>query len=192
MVDVRPFRGLRFNPARVEHLGGVVAPPYDVISADEKRALLDRSPYNVVRVELPSAESGDPYEQAARTLEAWRSQGVLIGDESPCLYLYEARFPLGGEERARRSVVAGLRLEAWEAGQVLPHERTMAAPKENRLRLLRSTRANVSPVWTLFSGASAALSRAWDWAEAHPAEASFRLEDGTTHRLWKLDDGDLI
>ena len=192
MVDVRPFRGLRFNAARVEDLGRVVAPPYDVISADEQCALLDRSPYNVVRVELPSAESGDPYEQAARTLEAWRSQGVLVQDESPCLYLYEARFPLGGGERVRRSLVATLRLEPWEAGRVLPHERTMAAPKEDRLRLLRSTRANVSPVWTLFSGASAALSRAWDWAAAHPAEASFQLEDGTAHRLWKLDDGTLI
>ena len=122
MVDVRPFRGLRFNAARVEDLGRVVAPPYDVISADEQCALLDRSPYNVVRVELPSAKSGDPYEQAARTLEAWRSQGVLVQDESPCLYLYEARFPLGGGERVRRSLVATLRLEPWEAGRVLPLE----------------------------------------------------------------------
>jgi uncharacterized protein (DUF1015 family) len=192
MVDVRPFRGLRFNAARVEDLGSVVAPPYDVISPAERRALLDRSPHNVVRVELPGADSGDRYEQAASTLEAWRSQGVLGQDESACLYLYEVRFELGGDERARRSLVAALRLEPWEAGRVLPHERTMAAPKEDRLRLLRSTRANVSPVWTLFSGASTALSRAWDWAEARPAEASFRLEDGTTHRLWKVDDGELI
>src|SRR6266705_2326340 len=118
MVDVRPFRGLRFNPSRVDDLGRVLSPPYDVISRDEREGLLQQSPWNIVRVELPTDELGDRYEQAARTLEGWRSEGVLARDETPCLYLHEERFRLGGDERARRSVLASLRLEAWHQGEV--------------------------------------------------------------------------
>ena len=136
MVDVRPFRGLRFDSRPVPDLGRVVCPPYDVISPDERRALVEQSPFNVVRVELPEVESGDRYAEAARTLEDWRARGVLVRDESPGFYLYEVQFRAGGEERARRALVAAVRLEPWESGQVLPHERTMAAPKEDRLRLM--------------------------------------------------------
>jgi uncharacterized protein (DUF1015 family) len=192
MVDVRPFRGLRFDSRPVPDLGRVVCPPYDVISPDERRALVEQSPFNVVRVELPEAESGDRYAEAARTLEDWRARGVLVRDESPSFYLYEVQFRAGGEERARRALVAAVRLEPWESGQVLPHERTMAAPKEDRLRLMRATRANVSPLWTLYRGRPAALERAWAWADSRPALASFQLEDGTAHRIWRLADGELI
>src|SRR6476659_6788571 len=102
MVDVRPFRGLRFNPDQVGDLGRVICPPYDVISPDEHRALLAQSPFNLVRVELPEAEVGDRYASAARTLESWRADGVLVRDEIPSLYLYEVRFAAGGEEHTRR------------------------------------------------------------------------------------------
>jgi uncharacterized protein (DUF1015 family) len=192
MVDVRPFQGLRFDPHVVEDVALTLAPPYDVITPDERRELLARSPFNIVRVELPSDDSGDRYQQAARTLEELRARGALVRDEAPCLYLYEVRFRLGDEERARRSLVAALRLEPWESGTVLPHERTMSGPKEDRLRLLRATRANVSPVWTLYRGGSGSLERAWEWAAGRAADLSCRLEDRTAHRLWKLDDRELI
>jgi uncharacterized protein (DUF1015 family) len=192
MVDVSPFRGLRFSTSLVGDLGQVIAPPYDVISRDEHRELLARSHLNVVRLELPASESGDPYEQAARSLEEWRSAGVLVREDSPCLYLYEVRFGLGGEQRTRRSLVAALRLETWESGQVLPHEQTMAAPKQDRLRLLRATRVNISPLWTLYSGPSAALEGAWQAADDRSPESGCELPDGTAHRLWRLEDQALI
>jgi uncharacterized protein (DUF1015 family) len=192
MVLIQPFRGLRFNPAVVEDLALALSPPYDVISADERRALVERSPHNVVRVELPAADDGDPYQQAARTLQEWRDRAVLVQDEQPAFYLYEVGFTLGGEQRVRRSLVAALRLEPWESGQVLPHERTMSAPKEDRLRLLRATAANISPVWTLYRGAAPGLERAWAWASDRAPESSCQLEDGTSQRLWKLDDPALV
>jgi uncharacterized protein (DUF1015 family) len=191
MVEVRAFRGLRFAPSRVADLGQVLAPPYDVIAPDEHRALLERSPYNIVRIELPTNGSNDPYVEAARTLEAWRQSGVLERDEQSSLYLYEERFEFAGQQRARRALVAALRLEPWSAGQVLPHERTMAGPKEDRLHLMRATRANVSPIWTLYRGDAPALGRAWDLAAGREPERSARLEDGTEHRLWPLTDPEL-
>jgi uncharacterized protein (DUF1015 family) len=199
MVDVRPFRGLRFNSSHIEDHSRVLSPPYDVISSQELADLLARSPYNVVRVELPAADfraggsqGEEPYAQAAQTLAQWRSEGVLVPDQSACLYLYEARFRLGDQKLSRRSVVAALRLEPWSSNQVLPHERTMRAPKADRLRLLRATRANVSPVWALYRGHSDGLQKAWGLVEAVHPELECKLPDGTVHRLWKLDQASLI
>src|SRR5436309_7962730 len=192
MVDVRPFRGLRFNPSRVGDLGRALSPPYDVISADEQRELLAANAWNIVRIELPTDDSGDRYASAAQTLDQWRAEGVLARDERPSLYLYEVRFRLGDEERVRRSIMVALRLEPWESGHVLPHERTLSEPKEDRLRLLRATRANISPVWALHRDASGALARAWAWADGQPADSSCQLDEGTEHRLWKVDDDELV
>jgi uncharacterized protein (DUF1015 family) len=191
MVEVRAFRGLRFAPSRVADLGQVLAPPYDIISPDEHRLLLERSPYNIVRIELPTDGSNEPYVAAARTLDAWRNDGVLERDEQPCLYLYEVRFEFAGQQRSRRALVAALRLEPWSAGQVLPHEQTMAGPKEDRLQLMRATRANISPIWTLYRGESPALVRAWDLATGREPERFARLDDGTEHRLWRLAEREL-
>jgi uncharacterized protein (DUF1015 family) len=192
MVDVRPFRGLRYSPDAVTEPALVLAPPYDVISEAEHRALLNQSPLNVVRLELPTSETGDKYDQAAATLGHWRTHGVLTRDERPAFYLYETRFHLNGEERARRTLVAGVRLTPWDAGQVLPHERTMAGPKEDRLRLLRATRANLSPIWMLYQQPSPSLTRAWDRALNQEPALVAQLDDGIGHRLWKLDDPDLL
>jgi uncharacterized protein (DUF1015 family) len=191
MVEVRAFRGLRFAPSRVADLGQVLAPPYDVIAPDEHQALLERNPYNIVRIELPTNGSADPYVEAARTLQAWQEQGILERDEAPCFYLYEVRFEFAGQQRSRRALVAALRLEPWSAGQVLPHEQTMAGPKADRLYLMRATRANTSPIWTLYRGAAPALVRAWDLAAGREPERVARLEDGTEHRLWRLADREL-
>src|SRR5712691_4236928 len=190
MVDVRPFRGLRFAPAKVANPADVLAPPYDVIEPAEQRELLARSPYNIVRIELPSAEAGDRYDLAAQTLAEWRAAGVLELDSAASFYLHETRFELGGD-RVRRALIGALRLQPWEAGQVLPHERTFAGPKEDRLRLLRATRANVSPLWTLYRGNPPSLTRAWTWAENHAPVLSCELDDGTSQRLWALVDSEL-
>ena len=191
MVEVRAFRGVRFAPGRVADLARVLAPPYDVISPEQRRALLERSPYNIVRIELPGEEN-DRYADAARTLESWRQEGVLVRDERPGLYLHEVRFEHAGQSQSRRALVAALRLEPWSAGQVLPHERTMAAPKEDRLHLLRATRTNVSPIWTLYRGGSPALVRAWDLTAQREPELFAALDDGTEHRVWRLDDPDQL
>lgn len=191
MVDVRPFRGLRFDPQRIGDLSRVVCPPYDVISPAERRELLALSPYNIVRVELPADQTPEAYDEAARTLAQWRAEGVLTTETVACFYLYEVRFPSEGRTAVRRSLVAAVRLDPWEAGQVLPHERTLAGPKEDRLRLLRATRANISPVWLLHHGGIEPLAVAWAWAEQHAPLAAFALADGTEHRLWALADPEL-
>ena len=160
MPDIRPFRALRFDAETVGELGNVVAPPYDVIGADLHQALLARHPRNAVRLDLPEAEPReDPderYRRAARTLTAWRSDGTLRKDPRPSVYVYEQSYRVPGtdRERVQRGFFARLRIEPFgPESRVLPHERTLSGPKEDRYRLLRATGLNSSPVVGLFQDA---------------------------------------
>ncbi|MEX2159326.1 MAG: DUF1015 domain-containing protein [Dehalococcoidia bacterium] len=152
MADFRPFRGLRYDPSAVGDIGSVLAPPFDVIDAEEQAALHERSPYNVVRLELSEQRQDDNgrsnrYTRAASTLDAWRRAGVIAQEDEPSFYVYTQEFEFEGARRKRTAVFGRLRVEPWPAGSVRPHEETMAKPKEDRLQLLRHLRVNVSPVF---------------------------------------------
>ena len=165
--EIRAFRALRFDTTSIADPALVVAPPYDVIDDAGRQRLLARHPANVVRLDLPSPEAGDEpddrYRRAARTLAAWRSDGTLHKDPHPSVYLYEQtyRVPGSGVTRTQRGFFARLRLEAFGPGSgVLPHERTLAGPREDRYKLLRATGVNTSPVIGLHDdplGAAAAV-----------------------------------
>ena len=145
MARIRPFRALRYD---VPDLGAVVAPPYDVISDEQREDYLARSPYNVVHLTLPESE-----EQAARDLASWQEQGVLVRDEQPS-YWWLSQDYVGpdGVPRRRQGLVASLHAEPYERHVVLPHERTHTGPKEGRLRLLRATRTQLEPLFFLWEG----------------------------------------
>jgi uncharacterized protein (DUF1015 family) len=189
--DIRPFRALRYAPEVVGDLALVVAPPYDVIDAELLRRLLDRHPKNVVRLDLPSVELGDEpderYRRAARTLAAWRSDGTFHKDPRPGIYVYEQAYGVPGSdlERTQRGFFARLRLEAFgpDSG-VLPHERTLEAPREDRYRLLRATGVNTSPVVGLFDDASGSASAILASIATGRPEIDVTDDDGVAHRLW--------
>jgi len=145
MARIRPFRALRYD---LPDLAPVVAPPYDVLSGEQRAEYLARSPYNVVHLTLPDSE-----EQAARDLAAWQDAGVLVRDDEPAYWWLEQDY-VGpdGVARRRHGLVASLRAEPYEARVVLPHERTHAGPKEGRLRLLRATRTQLEPLFFLWDG----------------------------------------
>lgn len=193
MPDIRPFRALRYDPETVGALDAVVAPPYDVIDADLARRLLDRHPRNVVRVDLPLEAAGEDaderYRRAARMFATWRSDGTLRKDPRPSVYVYEQsyRVPGSDQERTQRGFFARLRLEPLEPGSgVLPHERTMTGPKEDRYRLLRATGANTSAVAALFEDAGAVGARVLAETAGHEPAVAVVDDDGVTHRLWLL------
>jgi uncharacterized protein (DUF1015 family) len=170
--DIRPFRALRFDPEVVGDLGLIVAPPYDVIAPDLQRTLLARSPRNAVRLDLPQAERGDeleePYRRVARTFAAWRSDGSLRKDPRSAVYAYEQAYRIPGtsHERTQRGFFARLRLESFGPdGGVLPHERTLAAPREDPAFIVATELERVA---------------------ALPPAIDVRDDDGTRHRLWVL------
>ena len=155
MAELRPFRALRYNAGIAGDVAAALAPPYDIIDAAEQAALYQRSPHNVIRLELAEERPGDGpeknrYTRAAATLSAWRRSKAVIEDEEPGFYLYAQEFEHGGRRLRRTALFGRLRLEPWETGSVRPHEETMVKPKEDRLQLLRHLRTNVSPVFALY------------------------------------------
>jgi uncharacterized protein (DUF1015 family) len=184
---VSPFVGLRFDLSRVGSLERVTAPPYDVISPDEHRRYLAASPCNVIRLDLgrePGAPGGDArYEAAGQDLASWRRDRILVPTEGPAYYPYEMRFSLHGRRRRIRGLVCGVELQEW-GGEVVPHERTMAGPVEDRLRLLRSTDANLSSIYSVFLGPNPVLGRWLDDRTGEEPDATMTDEDGVEHRLW--------
>ena len=193
MPEVRPFRALRFDRSVVGDPGLVVAPPYDVIGPDLRATLEARHPANIVRLDLPVEATGDEpedrYRRAARTLAAWRSDGTLRKDPHPSVYVYEQAFVVPGTdvERTQRGFFARLRLEPFgpESG-VLPHERTLAGPREDRYKLLRATGVNTSPVVALFEDGSGVTAKRLATAAAGPPDLEAIDDDGVRHRLWAV------
>jgi uncharacterized protein (DUF1015 family) len=194
---IRAFRALRFDPHKVGDLSRVVCPPYDVIGPELQQTLLARHPANAVRLDLPEIQAGegpdDRYRRAARTLSTWRMDGTLRKDGQPSIYPYEQtyRVPGSDEIRTQRGFFARLWLEDLVPGSgVLPHERTLSAPKEDRYKLLRATAVNTSPIVGLFADPSGQSGRALEVIASEPAEADLVDDDGVRHRLWAVpEDG---
>jgi uncharacterized protein (DUF1015 family) len=186
MADVRPLEAVHYELRTVGGLGEVTAPPYDVIGPEKRRELLGRSPFNVVEVDLPEGPGGaDPYEHAAETFDEWLLQDILKRDREPAIWPYAQEFTgPDGQVRTRRGFLARVRLEPYGPGGVRPHERTQPGPKEDRLRLTRATRHNLSPIFALHAGDAwqhldPALGDAWGEATD---------DDGTVHRVWRIAD----
>ena len=189
MADVQPLHALHYDLSRVGGLQPVAAPPYDVIDAAQRAELLGRSPYNVVEVDLPQNGGGDIYAHAAEVLERWNDEGIVVRDDKPALWALAQDYTgPDGETRTRHGVFARVRVEDYGPGRIRPHERTHPGPKEDRLRLTRATRANLSPIFSLYDDPGNA---AWGALEPHldtEPWGEVTDEDGTVHRLWRVDD----
>ena len=189
MAEIRPFQSLRYDQKRAGDIASLTCPPYDIISPAQREELLQRNPYNVVRLELPQGE--DPYGEAGRALEQWLKDGVLTTDMDPGLYLYEEEFLTQvdhGEQKKLRGLLCRVRLEDFANGVVLPHEETLSKAKEDRFQLMRATHCNFSPIYSLYRDETHATRQRLDnLAAACPPRYEF--SDGlVTHRLWVVND----
>jgi uncharacterized protein (DUF1015 family) len=188
MADVEPLRALHYDLERTGGLQDVVAPPYDVIGPEQRAELEARSPYNAVRIDLPIGE--DPYETAARQLAAWRTEGVIVRDEQPTLWVLEQNYTgPDGTIRQRRGFLARVRVEQYGPGRIRPHERTHPGPKEDRLALTRATKANLSPIFSLFDDPGGTVTGALERLTSGTAPwGQATDEDGTVNRVWQIAD----
>jgi uncharacterized protein (DUF1015 family) len=192
VADVQPLQALHYAPERVGGLQPVVAPPYDVIDPEQRAALSARSPYNVVEIDLPTPDGDlDPYAHAARLFAEWQAERVLVRDDTPALWALAQDYTgPDGNAYTRRGFFARVRVEAYGAGRIRPHERTHAGPREDRLRLTRATRANLSPIFSLYDDPAGA---AWSALSPHTETVPWGEvidEDGTKHRLWRVPEED--
>ncbi len=188
MAGVEPLRALHYDLGKVGALGDVVSPPYDVIDEARRAELAARSPYNVVNLDLPEdPDGGNRYEHAGRVLERWKQEGALVDDGEPAIWALTQDYTApDGRGMTRRGFLARVRLAEYGEG-VRPHERTQPGPKEDRLRLTRATKHNLSPIFSLYPGDA--------WPKIEPATSGeawgeFDDEEGTTHRVWRVGDPD--
>ena len=194
MADVRPFRALRYNLSAVGSLDAVAAPPYDVIDEAQRERLMEQSPFNVVEIDLPRGDGGDPYLHAQTTLEAWSQQGVVVRDREPALWAMtqEYALPGGGGRATRRGFFCRVRVEDYGPGRIRPHERTHPEAREDRLRLQRATRANLSPIFSLYPDPDASAWAALEGSTAREPDATVTDADGTENRLWRVSGAETI
>ena len=179
MPSLRPFRALRYDETAAGPLADLVAPPYDVIDDEARAELLARSPYNVVHLTLPESEAA-----AAHALVDWRTGGVLREQEPALWWVAQEYVGPDGIPRTREGIAGSVEATPYSAGQVLPHERTHAGPKEGRLRLLRATRTQLEPIFLLYDAEPP--------RERPQGEAAMDVaEDGVRTRVWPLDAGEL-
>jgi uncharacterized protein (DUF1015 family) len=190
MADIAPLTPLRYDTSKVDP-AHVVAPPYDVISPEERAELAARDPHNVVHLILPEGEGDAKYARAAELLTSWVDKRILLRDDEPAFYRYEQTFtpPGGGARRTRAGFLGLVRLVPFADRVVLPHERTLSGPKEDRLKLFRATRTNLSPGFMLYRDPERALE---DPLATGRTIAAWDAPDGVRHVLSKVADPDAI
>ncbi len=193
MAEIQPLHAVHYDTRTAGALENLVAPPYDVIDDPMRRELIAKSPFNIVEVDLPAPEEGeDPYAHAEHIFEAWFQQGVMVKEREPSIWVMRQQFRLGGQTLNRTGFFARVRVEDYGQGRIRPHERTHPGPKEDRLRLTRATRANLSPIFSLFDDPGDAAGQVLGpLTEAEPT-ATVVDADGIANRLWRISDPEVI
>ena len=190
MAEVRPFRGIRFAAAaQGRDLGDYLSPPFDMITTAVERDLLARSEHNIVRLELAPREGANRYQFVAETQERWESQGVLMRDDEPSVYVTEESFEYGGKRQTRRGFIAAVRLEEYDRGIIFPHEQTRGPWVEDRVKMMRATRSALSPLLVVFQDdirhSVGGIIRA---VTGGPPLETATMAGGYNLRLWQLKD----
>lgn len=194
LVELRPFRGIVYNPTHVDDLFALLAPPYDVISQQEREIYYQRHPHNVVRLIYGKDEVGDTeydnrYTRAANYLQNWLYQGVLQRDSAPAMYLCAEQYVLpDGTQRERQGLIALCRLEPYERGIVLPHEETSPVPKRMLFDLRSAVKANLSQIFALYADDTGKLQEILAAQRRQPTRLSFRDQDQKLHRVWAISE----
>ncbi len=193
MAEIRPFRAIRYNQEAIGDLSLVVSPIYDVIDEEGRDYYYNRHPYNVIRLILNRPKKSDtnpdqPYVRAGEFLERWLAQRILIQDTVPGIYLYRQRYLMDSEYKECTGLVARVRVVDFAEGVVLPHEEIMPKPLEDRMKLLASTKTNLSTVYGLYSDPSERLKDPILAEMERFPLAQFQTNDGIAHDLWGVTD----
>lgn len=193
MPTLSPFCSLRFNPSFFSNLGLLLSPPYDVVTPESRRQLAEQSPYNIVRLILPTGNS--PYDEASTLLADWQTSSVLVREPQEAVYPYCQTFthPHTGQRIVRNGFMATLRLAPFSAGEILPHERTLSGPKEDRLRLMLATNANLEPIFGIYADPEGNTTSTLNNAiKQELPEIDTMDSDGIRHQVWKLAQPEAI
>ena len=194
MATIRPFSAVHYAHRPDLDLSKLIAPPYDVLDEKQKKQLQARHPNNIVTIDLPflppkSVGPDAVYEEANITLQAWLSAGILVQDRRPAMYPYTQSYDYNGRTFHRRGFICIVKLEPFGAGHIVPHEKTYAGPIEDRLKLMRATGMQLSPIFGLFSDPRGEVNKLL-YQNAGRPELQGEL-DGVKNQLWSVIDGEV-
>jgi uncharacterized protein (DUF1015 family) len=196
MPRIAAFRALRFDPTRLPDTAKVIAPPYDVISAEQRAQLEAQSSHNIVHLDLPRGEGDAKYEHAHALLDAWMAEGSLREDPEPGIYRYEQTFSFdtgsGPRTYTRKGFFALIELSPFSARVVLPHEHTLSGPKVDRFKLIKTTEAHFSQIFALYRDPQGAAEAVLEAATTSAPDVDATTPDGCRHRLWAVTDKSTI
>ncbi len=184
MADIRPFKGIRYNPARITDLSTVITQPYDKITPQMQEEYYLRDPHSFVRLILPKGQ--DPYAASKQTLDKWLADSTLIRDHAPAFYVIEQEFELDGKRYTRRGFIGVVRVEEFEKGEILAHERTLSKPKADRLNMLRATQKDYEQIFLLYSDPEHAVDALLSPTTSPIMEATD--DYGVFQRVWAVTD----
>lgn len=192
MAEVIPFKGILYNPDKVD-ASSVMAPPYDIVTPELKEELYRKNPHNVIRIDFgkdsaDDSEQENRYTRARGFLSDWEQQGILTRDDRPALYCYEIAYTLNGEAKKTRGYLTAVRIEELGNGRIHPHEMTYSKPKSDRLNILRYCKANTSPIFSLYSSTERRASEILERTVTEKPFLEAQNGDGVVHRLWKILD----
>jgi len=191
MAEIEPFRGIRYSKEAVEDFSKVIAPPYDVISPQQREELFAKNPFNAVRIELPEGEGKQRYQNANEIYSKWLRDKVLIRDDEPSIYPYYQDFEFEGQRYTRKGFIANLKVEDFDKRIVLPHEQTFRKHKEDRLALTVACNSNLSQIFCVYPDASGEVEEDVDKNIGEPL-VDVIFEEGIRNTLWKISDPKII
>ena len=198
MADILPFKGVVYNKEKVKEIEKVVTPPYDVISKDEQEQFYNLHPCNIIRITLGKDLSGDDeknnkYTRAADCIRKWLADGTLIKENKDAIYIYEQKYAVkNGEEKVRKGFIALTSLQDFSSKKILPHEKTLSKPKEDRLQLMRACNGNSCQVFALYFDEKKRVDRILDETSSSDPLFDFTDRNGISHRFWSLKDSEKI
>jgi uncharacterized protein (DUF1015 family) len=199
MAVVAPFKGMTYNVNKITQFERVVTPPYDVISESEQDEYYEIDPYNVIRLILGKRKIGDSdwdnrYTRAADLFNRWESGGILVRPQLPCIYLVstEYKLPDESERRTRWGFIALVKIEEQDSSVIRPHERTFTVHREDRLKLMRASSAQFSPVFGLYEDKFNAVLSTLEEIKDSPPKISFRVKGGYDYRMWEVNEAPII
>ncbi|MBI5310223.1 MAG: DUF1015 domain-containing protein, partial [Actinobacteria bacterium] len=189
MAEIKPLNTLRYDTEVAGPLQNLVSPPYDVIDAALREKLAAGSEHNVVEIDLPQGDGDTKYAHAAELIDSWKNEGALTTETEPAIWVLRQDYTgPDGAARTRHGIFCRVRVQDYGPGKIRPHERTHPGPKEDRLKLMRATKANLSPIFSLFSDESGDFARTV--AETTEGEAFDTTTDldGSKNTLWRVAD----
>jgi uncharacterized protein (DUF1015 family) len=193
MPDIRSFRGILYNSEKIKDFAKVVTEPYDVISPSQQQAYHKLHPYNIIHLILGKQKPGDnaknnQYTRAKRYFNLWREQDILLRDDQECIYIYAQTFCHNDKKKTRTGFIVLMKLEDFAKNAILPHENTFSQPVQDRLKLLKTVRANLSPIFAIFNDRQGKINKLLSEYKRHHTPYTVFEKDKVLHRLWRMND----